>query len=122
MCVYFFLNFIYIFLERGRGLGRETSVYGCLSHGPIGDLACNPGKCPNWESNQGPFGSQADTQSTEPHEPGLKYFFKEKFSIPLFFLTLYLSNMRQWSNIRSGSITYAKVKLIKSWCGLTSHS
>ena len=24
-----------------------------------GDLACNPGMCPDWESNQWPFGSQA---------------------------------------------------------------
>ena len=35
-----------------------------------GDLAYNPGKCPDWESNQQPFGSQAGTQSTEPHQPG----------------------------------------------------
>ena len=25
---------------------------------PTGDLACNPGICPDWESNQQPFGSQ----------------------------------------------------------------
>ena len=25
---------------------------------PTGDLACNPGMCPDWESNQRPFGSQ----------------------------------------------------------------
>ena len=38
---------------------------------PAGDLAWNPGKCPDWESNQWPFGSQAGTQSPEPHQPGL---------------------------------------------------
>ena len=38
---------------------------------PTGDLACNPGMCPDWESNQRPFRSQAGTQSTEPHQPGL---------------------------------------------------
>ena len=27
--------------------------------------------CPDWESNQRPFGSQAGTQSTELHQPGL---------------------------------------------------
>ena len=32
-----------------------------------GDLAH---MCPDWESNWGPFGSQAGTQSTEPHWPG----------------------------------------------------
>ena len=37
---------------------------------PTGDLAHNPGMCPDWESNQRPFGSQAGTQSTEPHQPG----------------------------------------------------
>ena len=37
---------------------------------PTGDLACNPGVCPDWESNQRPFGSQASAQSTEPHQLG----------------------------------------------------
>ena len=42
--------------------------------------------CPAWESNQQPFSSQAGTQSTEPHHPGLHFnfyllnFFKEKGS------------------------------------------
>ena len=46
---------------------------GCLSHlpaPPTGDQAHNPGMCPDWESNQRPFGSQAGTQSTEPHQSG----------------------------------------------------
>ena len=37
---------------------------------PTGDLACNPGMCPDWESNRRPFGLQAGAQSTEPHQPG----------------------------------------------------
>ena len=37
---------------------------------PTGDLACNPGMCPDSESNQQHFGSEASTQSTEPHQPG----------------------------------------------------
>ena len=41
-----------------------------LMRPPIGDLACSPGMCPDWEPNQQPFGSQAGTQSTEPHQPG----------------------------------------------------
>ena len=41
------------------------------SHMPqAGDLAHNPGMCPDWESNRRPFGSQACTQSTELHQPG----------------------------------------------------
>ena len=38
---------------------------------PTGDQAHNPGMCPDWESNRRPFGLQACTQSTEPHQPGL---------------------------------------------------
>ena len=37
---------------------------------PTGDLAHNPGMCPDWELNPRPFGLQASTQSTEPHQPG----------------------------------------------------
>ena len=36
-----------------------------------GDLAHNPDMWPDWESNWQHFGSQASTQSTEPHQPGL---------------------------------------------------
>ena len=38
---------------------------------PTGDLACNPGICPDWEWNQRPLALQAGTQSTETHQPGL---------------------------------------------------
>ena len=34
------------------------------------DRTRNPGMCPDWELNCQPFSSQADTQSTEPHQPG----------------------------------------------------
>ena len=45
---------------------------GRLSHTPhpTGDLARNPGMCPDWESKQRPFALQAGAQSTEPHQPG----------------------------------------------------
>ena len=29
--------------------------------------------CPDWESSQRPFGSQARAQSTEPHQPVLRF-------------------------------------------------
>ena len=45
---------------------------------PTGDLGHNPGMCPDWESNQQPFGSQASAQSTEPHQPGLIFNFISK--------------------------------------------
>ena len=38
---------------------------------PAADLALNPGMCPDWESNQRPFGSQV---GTGPHQPGLIFY------------------------------------------------
>ena len=72
---------IYLFLERGEGREkyRERNNYAqkihqsIASHAPPpGDLACSPGKCPDWESNQQSFDSQTGTQSTEPHQPRLE--------------------------------------------------
>ena len=37
---------------------------------PTGDLACNPGTCPDWELNRGPFGSQVSAQSMSPTSQG----------------------------------------------------
>ncbi|KAF6104488.1 hypothetical protein HJG60_011403 [Phyllostomus discolor] len=48
---------------------------------PTGDLAHNPGMCPDRASNQRRCGSQASAQSTEPHQPGQKQSFRR--SIPL---------------------------------------
>ena len=55
-----FLNF-YLFIFRERGREREGVKHHCVvaSHTTsTGDLACNPGTCPEWELNQWPFGSQ----------------------------------------------------------------
>ena len=74
----FFKDVIYLFLSRGEGREKERerniNVWLPLMHPPTGDLARNPGMCPDWQSNQWPFGSQAGTQSTEPHQPGLILF------------------------------------------------
>ena len=51
------------------------------------DLACNPGMCPDWESNQQTFGSQASAQSTEPHQPGLMAYIFQEFN-PIFNLLM----------------------------------
>ena len=51
----FFKDFIYLFLDRGEGREEEGEKHQCVvaSHmPPTGDLACNPGMCPDWESNQ----------------------------------------------------------------------
>ena len=50
----FFLDFIYLFLEREREGEKEGEKHHCVvaSHmPPTGDLARNPGRCPDWESN-----------------------------------------------------------------------
>ena len=66
---------MYSFLERGEGRGKERdrniSVWLPVHHPPTEGLARNPGRCPDWESNWQPFGSQARDQSTAPHQPGL---------------------------------------------------
>ena len=67
--------FIY-FRERGSEGEREGQKHQCVVASrvpPTRDLACNPGMCPDWESNQRPFGSQAGAQTAEPHQPWL-YF------------------------------------------------
>ena len=45
---------------------------------PTGDLAHNPGMCPDWELNLRPFAFQAGTQSTEPHWRGGAVFLKNE--------------------------------------------
>ena len=67
-------DFIYLFIERGGEVERQREKHQCVvvSHAPLtGDLACNPGMCPEWELIWHPLGSQAGTQSTESHQPGL---------------------------------------------------
>ena len=41
---------------------------------PTWDQACNPGMCPDQESNPQPFHLWDDTRPTEPHQPGLTHF------------------------------------------------
>ena len=56
----FFLSF-FVFRQRGSEGEREGDKHQCVvaSHlAPTGDLACNPGMCPDWESNWQPFGLQ----------------------------------------------------------------
>ena len=58
--------------------GREGEKHQCVvaSHAPpTGDMAHNPGMCPDWELNWRPSGSQASAQCTEPHQPGGISFF-----------------------------------------------
>ena len=92
-----FLKILLTYFQReGKGR-RERNMEVWEKHlsvasltSPTGDLAHNPGMCPDWELNQRPFGSQASAQSTEPHQPGLLlYFFLFVIKVfPLFFRTL----------------------------------
>ena len=82
----FFKRFyLFIFRERGREGEREGGKHQCVVASctpPTGDLAHNPGMCPDWESNWQPFGSQAQAQSTELHQPRLYTpFFNGRFFI-----------------------------------------
>ena len=68
----FFFLWFYLFLEgKGRRKGEKHRCLVACHAPPTGDLACNSDMCPEWESNQRPFCSQADSQPTEPHQPGL---------------------------------------------------
>ena len=66
----FFKIYLFIDIRGGRKRGRETSICCCLTCTPTGDLAHNPGLCPDWESNWRTFGSQARAQSPESNQPG----------------------------------------------------
>ena len=104
----------YSFLDKGDGWEkeRETTVCGCLSHAPAtstGDLVHNPGMCPDRELNQQPFGSQAGTQSTEPHQPvpfaifliGLFVFLEWNHVSPLYILEVKPLSEVSFANIFS---------------------
>ena len=74
---FFKKEFIY-FLERRGGKEKEKERNTMCGRyierlpppcAPSGDLACNPGMCPDPESNPLHFSSQGGAQSTEPHQP-----------------------------------------------------
>ena len=84
--------------KRGREGEREAEKHLSVTPHilPNGDLARNPGMCPEGGSNQRPFGSQDNVQSTEVHQSGLLLlllllFFNKKgisFLVLSFFLHL----------------------------------
>ena len=76
MCYTFFVVVYFIFRERGREGERGWEMVASYIP-PAGDLACNPGMCPDQESNLRPFASRARAQSTELHQPGVLYFYND---------------------------------------------
>ena len=74
--LFFFFKILFIFRDGKREREGEEHQCAVASHmPPTGDLAHNPGMCLDWELNLQPFGLQASTQSTEPHQPGLNLLF-----------------------------------------------
>ena len=112
---YFLKDFIYLFSGRGEGKEKEKEkekernndvwekhwlVVSCSL--PTGDLALNPGMCPDRESNRQPFSLQGGTQSTEPYQPGLNIlyiFYLWIFSVMLGSGSLLIPlQTRKWSH------------------------
>ena len=72
--VVFFLRFyLFIFRQRGREGERDRNINVWLSLllPPLGTWPATQACALDWKLNRRPFGSQAGTQSTEPHQPGL---------------------------------------------------
>ena len=49
-----------------------------LACAPTGDWACNPGMCPDQESNQQHFALWENAQLTEPHRSGIVSRFRSQ--------------------------------------------
>ena len=73
--MFFFKTLFILFLERGRE-GEKHECVVAPGAPPTGDLAYNPGMCPDWESNQQPFGSQVGINPLSHTSQGLCHVFK----------------------------------------------
>ena len=78
---FFFFKILFI-LDRGEGREiereRNSNVWLSLSHTPptLETWPITQACALDWKSNQQPFGLQANTQSTEPHQPEFPSFLK----------------------------------------------
>ena len=61
-----------------EGEKHQCVVASCAA--PTRDPPHNSGMCPDWDLNRRPFGSQAVTPSSEPHQPGLNSFIMLTFN------------------------------------------
>ena len=76
--VWFFKDFIYLFLERGGW--RETSMCGCISRGPHWGPGPQPRHVPWLGIELVALWFTARAQSTELYQPGLDYYLDVSFS------------------------------------------
>ena len=82
----FFKDYLFIFRGEGREKERERNINVSLPlTRPLLGTSPATQACADWGLNWLPFGSQACTQSTEPHQPGLN--FHSQSSIFLLFLS-----------------------------------
>ena len=67
-----YFNLYFIFRERGKEGEREGEKHQLVASRttPAGDLARNPGTCPDWALNRWHFSLQDSAQSTESHQSG----------------------------------------------------
>ena len=76
--------YLFSFRARGREGEREGEKHPCVVVSCVlltGDLAHNPGMCPDQESKSQTFGSQVRAQPTEPDQPGLSVYCGLKHSV-----------------------------------------
>ena len=106
-------RYSYLFLQRREGKEKEREKHQCVVASrapPTGDLACNPGTCPDWESNQWPLGSQTGTQFTEPPAEAKIVLNWKKYSLKSHFSPSLLS-----SNSESPLLSLSQVVVTASW-------
>ena len=69
-------------MEKEREKERERNIdWLPLAHAPAGGQTHSPGMCPDPELNRPPFGSQDNTQPTEPHQSGLYHHLVSEFPV-----------------------------------------
>ena len=79
MISFFFLKILFLEREEGRekeGEKHQYVVASCMP--PTGDLAHNPGMCPDWESKLQLFGLQDNAPINWATQPGINNFYKIK--------------------------------------------
>ena len=83
--IYLFIYFLFILREREKEEEREGNLYvqeicqsvASCTPPPSGDLACNPGTCPDWEWNPQPFGARSNQLSHQARAGILEWYFKK---------------------------------------------